>query len=274
MLEAAGNVMDLSQNDQRTTTALWWVILACVCIVVVVGVVDYLTGFEVLLFRCSIWRRWWLKRDVASGQRIRADDFLLECGGVDRRRFRGGGALSQFVCADLECWHSGNFLWRRLLVAGRPSHVAGKARLELEGATTHPRVDGTNGGAGAIGKGDFGNQRGGNDDALGTTFMTSLCQHLTATALAGQVLTQKLINHAAPEGPEARHVVRLIEDGLTMARNVARGLHPVEVDAEGLMEAFSEPERRPSTRRAKWNVFLSAKEGAGVGGARGHGHRH
>jgi signal transduction histidine kinase len=61
---------------------------------------------------------------------------------------------------------------------------------------------------------------------------------LTATALAGQVLCQKLANKAAPEDADARQVVTLIEEGIAMARNVARGVHPVQVDAEGLMDAF------------------------------------
>jgi signal transduction histidine kinase len=66
----------------------------------------------------------------------------------------------------------------------------------------------------------------------------TLCQHLTATALAGQALTQKLTNRSSPEGTDAKKVVALVEEGITMARNVARGLNPVQVDAEGLMEAF------------------------------------
>lgn len=68
----------------------------------------------------------------------------------------------------------------------------------------------------------------------------SLCQHLTATALAGQVLDERLVAKALPEAADAAKVVELVEEGITLARNVARGLYPVEMDAEGLMAAFQE----------------------------------
>ncbi|PWU12783.1 MAG: hypothetical protein C5B50_20825 [Verrucomicrobia bacterium] len=66
----------------------------------------------------------------------------------------------------------------------------------------------------------------------------NLCQHLTATALAGQVLTQTLADQSRPEAADAGHVVKLVEQGIDLARNFARGLYPVETDAEGLMAAF------------------------------------
>jgi signal transduction histidine kinase len=68
----------------------------------------------------------------------------------------------------------------------------------------------------------------------------SLCQHLTATALAGQVLDERLTARHLPEARDAAKVVELVEEGITLARNVARGLYPVEMDAEGLMSAFQE----------------------------------
>jgi signal transduction histidine kinase len=67
-----------------------------------------------------------------------------------------------------------------------------------------------------------------------------LCQHLTATALAGQVLDERLAAKSVPEAADAARIVELVEEGITMARNVARGLYPVEMEAEGLMAAFQE----------------------------------
>ena len=67
-----------------------------------------------------------------------------------------------------------------------------------------------------------------------------LCQHLTATALAGQVLDERLAAKALPEAGDAAKVVELVEEGITLARNVARGLYPVQMEAVCLMAAFQE----------------------------------
>ena len=75
---------------------------------------------------------------------------------------------------------------------------------------------------------------------IGHDLHDSLCQHLTATALAGQVLREKLAVKSMPEAADARKVIELVESGIDLARNLARGLYPVEMDAEGLMAAFQE----------------------------------
>jgi signal transduction histidine kinase len=75
---------------------------------------------------------------------------------------------------------------------------------------------------------------------VGHDLHDSLCQHLTATAMAGQVLGNRLASKSLPEAADASKVVSLVEEGIDLARNLARGLYPVEMDAEGLMAAFQE----------------------------------
>jgi signal transduction histidine kinase len=75
---------------------------------------------------------------------------------------------------------------------------------------------------------------------IGRDLHDSLCQHLTGTALAGQVLEEKLAAKSLAESADAGKVVELVEGGITLARDLARGIYPVEVDAEGLMVAFRE----------------------------------
>jgi signal transduction histidine kinase len=75
---------------------------------------------------------------------------------------------------------------------------------------------------------------------IGRDLHDSLCQHLTGTALAGQVLEEKLAARSLAEAADASKVVELVENGITMARDLARGIYPVEVDAEVLMAAFEE----------------------------------
>jgi len=67
-----------------------------------------------------------------------------------------------------------------------------------------------------------------------------LCQHLTGTALAVQVLKEKLARKNAPEAAEAAKAVDLIEDGIALSRKLAKGLQPVEMHAGGLMQALQE----------------------------------
>jgi signal transduction histidine kinase len=75
---------------------------------------------------------------------------------------------------------------------------------------------------------------------MGHDLHDGLCQHLTATALAGQVLDERLSARGLPEAAAAAKVVKLVEEGIDMARNLARGLYPVEMEAEGLMTAFQD----------------------------------
>jgi signal transduction histidine kinase len=73
---------------------------------------------------------------------------------------------------------------------------------------------------------------------LGQDLHDSLCQHLTGTALTAQVLREKLARRSAPEVVEAERVVRYIEQGIDLTRNLARGFFSPELEAEGLMVAL------------------------------------
>jgi signal transduction histidine kinase len=73
---------------------------------------------------------------------------------------------------------------------------------------------------------------------LGQDLHDSLCQHLTATALAGQVLAESLAAKNLPEEERANDVVDLIEEAIAQSRNLARGLNPVELHGGGLPQAL------------------------------------
>src|SRR5213083_3376918 len=73
---------------------------------------------------------------------------------------------------------------------------------------------------------------------LGQDLHDRLGQHLTGTALAAQVLKEKLAARSAPETGEAEKVVRCIEEGIDLTRNLARGFFSSEVEAEGLVMAL------------------------------------
>lgn len=75
---------------------------------------------------------------------------------------------------------------------------------------------------------------------IGQDLHDSLCQHLTGTALVGQALCGQLEDRALPEAKEARKIVDLLEDGIKLARSLAKGLLPVGEGATGLMRALEE----------------------------------
>lgn len=75
---------------------------------------------------------------------------------------------------------------------------------------------------------------------IGRDLHDSLGQHLTGAALAGQVLEDKLSMRSLPEAADASKVVGLVEEGITLSRKLAKGLHPVEMEADGLMQALEE----------------------------------
>jgi signal transduction histidine kinase len=75
---------------------------------------------------------------------------------------------------------------------------------------------------------------------IGHDLHDGICQHWAATAMAGQVLGEKLAAKSLPEAADAGEVVRLVEDGITLTRNLAHGIAPPEMEAEGLVRALQE----------------------------------
>ena len=73
---------------------------------------------------------------------------------------------------------------------------------------------------------------------LGQNLHDSLGQHLTGTALAAQVLREKLADRSAAEVHDADKVVRYIEEGIDLTRNLARGFFSPELEADGLNVAL------------------------------------
>jgi signal transduction histidine kinase len=83
---------------------------------------------------------------------------------------------------------------------------------------------------------------------LGQDLHDGLCQHLTGTALTAQALREKLAAKSSPEVGEADKVVRYIEEGIDLSRNLARGFFSPELEAEGLMVALQSLAENTSER--------------------------
>lgn len=78
---------------------------------------------------------------------------------------------------------------------------------------------------------------------IGHELHDSLGQHLTATSLALQVLRGKLETEPSPRSNDLDQAVELVEQGIDLTRKIAKGLFPLELEGEGLAAALLELSR-------------------------------
>jgi signal transduction histidine kinase len=222
--------LTILERCSRTT-----LVLACVAMLAVIGAIDYLTGYEVLfsvfyLLDVGL-AAWFVGRNV--GLLMSVLSAVVSVGGDMAARAHYSSlwvpvwnALILMVFYSIVVWllTSLRSLHRSLELRVQEStqalrrEMAERQRLEQEILQVGERQ-----------------QR-----QIGHGLHDSLCQHLTATALAGQVLGERLAAKSLPEAADAAKVVQLVEQGIDLARNLARGLYPVDPDVEGLMGAFQE----------------------------------
>lgn len=75
---------------------------------------------------------------------------------------------------------------------------------------------------------------------IGRELHDGLGQHLTATAFVTELLERKLLAAGREEAREAALIGKQIADAVSDTRLLARGLHPVELEAGGLMAALEQ----------------------------------
>lgn len=225
--------MDLLQTlEKRSRPAL---ILAGLAVLVLIGIVDYLTGFEILfsvfyLLEVGL-ATWFVGRGFGLVMSLLS--VLVWIGGdmaagahYSRPFVPIWNAMILLVLYFIVVWllsslrilHNELEKKVRQRTEALTQEMAERARLEKEILEVSERE-----------------QR-----RIGHDLHDSLCQHLTGTALAGQVLGEKLAAKSLPEAADANKLVELVEDGITLARNLARGIFPLEMEADGLMAAFQE----------------------------------
>jgi signal transduction histidine kinase len=207
----------------------------CLGIVAAVGYVDYLTGYETFCFifyLFAVFLAVWFV-GTSSGGLISALSVMawISSNIVAGERYSSyfvpvWNAIIMFVfylvvvvlLAKLRTMHKE--LEERVLqrTALLTKEIQERTRLQKELLETSERVQ----------------RRVGNDlhDGLG--------QHLTGTALAGQVLGQKLAGRSLPEAAEADRLVELIQEAIELTRTMARSLHPIEIQTGRLADNFQE----------------------------------
>src|SRR4029077_12909692 len=73
---------------------------------------------------------------------------------------------------------------------------------------------------------------------IGQDLHDGLGQHLTGIAFMTKVQEQKLMDKSLPEATDAAKIVGLVNEAIHKTRELARGLHPVDSESQGLMSAL------------------------------------
>ena len=76
---------------------------------------------------------------------------------------------------------------------------------------------------------------------IGYDLHDNLGQHLTGTAIAAMNVEQDLADMGhETAAAKVRRIVDLVESGISLARNIARGMAPVHLETDGLIDFFEE----------------------------------
>jgi PAS domain S-box-containing protein len=75
---------------------------------------------------------------------------------------------------------------------------------------------------------------------IGQDLHDGLCQELAAIAFMTRALANRMGASGAGETERLNHLAELLNGSISRCRDIARGLHPVEMDADGLMVALSD----------------------------------
>jgi signal transduction histidine kinase len=204
-------------------------------IVAIIGAVDYLTGHEIsfsvfylLGVALAVWfvGRWfgilvsiasvgvWMVGDFASGARF-SNSLIPIWNGLILLVFY---LVVVWLLARLRSLHHNLEKQVRERTTALTDEMTERERLERELLEISERE-----------------QR-----RIGQDLHDGLCQHLTGATLAGQVLEEKLAAMNLAEAADANKVVEIVEEGVNLSRRLAKGLYPVEMEADGLMLALEE----------------------------------
>jgi signal transduction histidine kinase len=94
---------------------------------------------------------------------------------------------------------------------------------------------------------------------VGRELHDSLGQHLTGTGLLAETIANQLEKENSAIRTTARKVVKLIDQGIELTREIARGLYSSELDGDGLFSALESLSRSASNGRVKCEFEHSGK---------------
>jgi len=86
---------------------------------------------------------------------------------------------------------------------------------------------------------------------IGQDLHDNLCQHMVSIAFAAELLRDKLERKELAEATQAETIAEMVNEGISQARNLARGLYPVRLEVDGLTSALEE---LAATAQARNNI--------------------
>ena len=86
---------------------------------------------------------------------------------------------------------------------------------------------------------------------IGQDLHDNLCQHMVSIAFAAELLRDKLERKELAEATQAETIAEMVNEGISQARNLARGLYPVRLEVDGLASALEE---LAATAQARNNI--------------------
>jgi signal transduction histidine kinase len=75
---------------------------------------------------------------------------------------------------------------------------------------------------------------------IGQDLHDSLCQHLVSVAFAAELLRDRLAQQGLAEAAQVENISEMVNEGISQARHLARGLYPVRLEVDGLSSALEE----------------------------------
>lgn len=94
---------------------------------------------------------------------------------------------------------------------------------------------------------------------VGRELHDSLGQHLTGTGLLAETIATQLEKESNVIQPTARKVVKLIDQGIDLTRKIARGLYSSELDGDGLFSALESLSRSIGNNKVRCEFEHSGK---------------
>lgn len=211
------------------------VALVCVGSVTLIGLADYLTGYETFFFTfylLPIFLATW-RLGGAFGALISA---LSVTAWVSSNIEAGAHYSSYFVPVWNAAIMFAVYLIVVLLLARlKKIHAELEERVRLRtAALTREMQERVRLQKEVLETGDREQRR------IGRELHDGLCQHLTGTAMAGHLLGQKLADQSPAEAAEASRLVRLIEEAIELTRDLSHQLDPVELKSGKLTDHFED----------------------------------
>jgi signal transduction histidine kinase len=200
------------------------VMLVCILSVLVVGLVDWMTGYEMFFFTfylLAIFLGTW-RVSTVFGALISA---LSVTAWVSANAAAGAHYSNYFIPAWNALIMFVIYLIIVFLLSGlKKIHEELEERVRLRtAALSHEIQERRRLQKDLLETGDREQRR------ISHELHDGLCQHLTGTALAGHLLEQKLAGQSRAEAKDASRLVELVEQAIELTRNLSHQLDPVEL---------------------------------------------